>query len=340
MEAKWYFTENDSKHVRQIVLRIPPEAEIPSRIEGCLLHGARLMMQNWAAVTLFMPGDTPDQRGPFVFAKANGVVELLKSRPARVAFAFYRFRAGGVLQIFVNVSSPEVETGAGYPFIVENGHWPGNEDTRELIPALLDRENLDVCFVADGPDGPCQGYFGLRVAIPEDCRDALKKEWESLNQYHSRIPSSARDFGAAMKQFESENPLEENPVLDEKRSKPRVEFSPAAPPSTPSRIPSAAPSRAPLQTYKTNGLAIASLVLGIVAIPLDCCYGGGALLGIAAFITGLIGHRQVKESGGAQSGKGMALAGMILGGVSVLIGLAWIALLVLGLLAQMVESGF
>lgn len=219
ISPEWYIAENDSKHVRQIVLRIPAEAEVPSRVEGSLLHGARLMTQNWAAVTLFMSGDTPDRKGPFVFAKANGVVELLKRRPARVAFAFYRFRAGGVLQIFVKVSSPEVETRAGYPFIVENVHGPDNEDSRQLIPALLDRENLDVCFVADGPAGPCQGYFGLRVGIPEDCRGVLKREWESLIQYHSQIPSSARDFGAAIRQFESENPLEENPVLEKPKDK-------------------------------------------------------------------------------------------------------------------------
>jgi HEAT repeat protein len=80
-----------------------------------------------------------------------------------------------------------------------------------------------------------------------------------------------------------------------------------------------------LQARKNNGLAIASLVLGIVAIPLDCCLGFGTLLGVAGFIAGLIGFRQAKNSGSAQSGEGMALAGMILGGVGVLIGLAMIA---------------
>jgi len=111
-------------------------------------------------------------------------------------------------------------------------------------------------------------------------------------------------------------------------------------PGVASRAPSAAFSRAPLQARETNGLAIASLVLGIAAIPLGCCYGGGALFGVAALITGLIGRRRIKESGGAQSGEGMALAGTILGGVSVLVGLAWIAFLALGLLAQAVEGGF
>lgn len=219
INPEWYIAESDSKHVRQIVIRIPTEAQVPPRIKGHLLHGATLMTQNWAGVALFMDGKTPDQKGPFVFAKANGVVELLKGSPAYVAFAFHRFRAGGVLQIFIYVPSAEVEDRAGYPFVVENGHWPENDDTRQLIPALLDRENLDVCFVADDPAGPCKGHFGLRVAIPKSCREALKKEWDILNQYHFQIPESIRDFGAALKQFETENPLEDNPVLEKPKDK-------------------------------------------------------------------------------------------------------------------------
>lgn len=69
---------------------------------------------------------------------------------------------------------------------------------------------------------------------------------------------------------------------------------------------------------KTNGLAIASLILGIVSVP-SLVLGCGIFLGIAAFITGLIARQQVKESDGTQSGAGMALAGIILGGLIVLL---------------------
>jgi len=173
------------------------------------------MMQQWAGVTLFMDGETPEQKGPFVFSKANNVVNFIKGRPAKVAFSFYHFRAGGVLQIFVFVDSPEVKARAGYPFITENTHWPENEDTKEIIPALLDRKDLDVCFVADTQSAPCQGQFGLRVTIPDDCRAALKSQWEALNRHHFGIPESRRDRQAAMRQFEIENPMAENPVLDQ-----------------------------------------------------------------------------------------------------------------------------
>lgn len=64
----------------------------------------------------------------------------------------------------------------------------------------------------------------------------------------------------------------------------------------------------------TNGLAIASLVCGILAIPLACLIGMFSIpLPIAALVMGIIGMKQTKQTG--QQGYGMALAGTILGGV-------------------------
>ena len=63
---------------------------------------------------------------------------------------------------------------------------------------------------------------------------------------------------------------------------------------------------------RTNGLAIASLVCGIAAF-LILGIVGGAL----ALIFGYIGRRQIDESGGAQTGRGMATAGIVLGWISI-----------------------
>jgi hypothetical protein len=60
----------------------------------------------------------------------------------------------------------------------------------------------------------------------------------------------------------------------------------------------------PIQT-KTNGLAVASLVLGIVWI-----YGIGSVL---ALIFGYQGKSQIDRSGGEQTGRGLAIAGIVLG---------------------------
>jgi uncharacterized protein DUF4190 len=67
----------------------------------------------------------------------------------------------------------------------------------------------------------------------------------------------------------------------------------------------------PYQPYpavqRTNGLAIASLVLGIVWL-----YWVGSLL---AIIFGTVALHQIEQSGGALGGRGMAIAGVVLGWV-------------------------
>ncbi len=69
---------------------------------------------------------------------------------------------------------------------------------------------------------------------------------------------------------------------------------------------------------RTNALAVASLVLGIVWV-----FGIGSIL---AVIFGFVARRQIRQSGGHESGEGMALAGLILGFLGVLGLLLWIAL--------------
>jgi hypothetical protein len=69
---------------------------------------------------------------------------------------------------------------------------------------------------------------------------------------------------------------------------------------------------------KTNGLAIASLVLGIIWI-----YWIGSVL---ALVFGYVAKSQIDQSGGTQTGRGMAIAGIVLGWIGV-------AILVLALVA-------
>lgn len=62
----------------------------------------------------------------------------------------------------------------------------------------------------------------------------------------------------------------------------------------------------------TNPLAIASLVLGVL-----CC----TPFSIGAIITGVMAQQQIKASGGQQKGSELAIAGMILGGLALVLNL-------------------
>lgn len=63
------------------------------------------------------------------------------------------------------------------------------------------------------------------------------------------------------------------------------------------------------QTQSTNGMAIASMVLGILWV-----YWVGSIL---AVIFGHIAKKQIADSGNTQSGAGMATAGLVLGYIGV-----------------------
>jgi hypothetical protein len=67
---------------------------------------------------------------------------------------------------------------------------------------------------------------------------------------------------------------------------------------------------------KTNGLAIASLVLGIVWV-----YWIGSVL---AVIFGHVALSQINKSNGTQQGRGMAIAGLVLGWIGVAVLIVWL----------------
>jgi general secretion pathway protein G len=75
------------------------------------------------------------------------------------------------------------------------------------------------------------------------------------------------------------------------------------------------PVPAPLAAPKNSRLAIWSLVFGILAIVLSvACIG--PLFAIPAVVCGHIGYSRIKHSGGALTGNGLALGGLITGYLS------------------------
>ena len=84
------------------------------------------------------------------------------------------------------------------------------------------------------------------------------------------------------------------------------------------------PQSAPMQAQPaSSGLAIASLVCGICGL-----FVFGPLTGIPAVITGHIALSKIKKSGGIIHGRGMAIAGLILGYISIVLTLLLIIILI------------
>ena len=91
--------------------------------------------------------------------------------------------------------------------------------------------------------------------------------------------------------------------------------------------PFGSPMRVGAQQNQT--LAIISLVLGILGVVTICCYGG-LPLGTAAVITGYIAMNQEKNDPLNYGGRGMALGGIITGAISLVIGIGFILLWIIG----------
>jgi len=103
--------------------------------------------------------------------------------------------------------------------------------------------------------------------------------------------------------------------------------SPYAPPgSTAAGYPGYYPPLGP-----ANGLAIASMVCGIVCILI--CYFA-AILGIPAVICGHMALSQIRNAGIPVAGRGMAIAGLILGYLGILFSLSVVVIFVIAIVSS------
>jgi Domain of unknown function (DUF4190) len=83
------------------------------------------------------------------------------------------------------------------------------------------------------------------------------------------------------------------------------------------------PMGAGYASARTDGLAIGSLITGILSLVCFWPLCLGILLGPAAGIMGFISRQRIAASGGTIGGGGLALAGLILGVVGFLASAGW-----------------
>ena len=76
------------------------------------------------------------------------------------------------------------------------------------------------------------------------------------------------------------------------------------------------------QQPRTNGLAVVSLVLGILGLTCFSLFSG-----IPAVICGHLAYSRINRSGGALAGGGLALAGLITGYISIALAVIMIPLM-------------
>jgi len=74
---------------------------------------------------------------------------------------------------------------------------------------------------------------------------------------------------------------------------------------------------------RTDGLAIGSLIAGILSLVCFWPFCLGIILGPAAAIMGFISRQRIAASGGTVGGGGLAMAGLIIGIVGFIASAGW-----------------
>lgn len=100
--------------------------------------------------------------------------------------------------------------------------------------------------------------------------------------------------------------------------------------------PPAGPEIGPVAAPRTSGLAITSLVTGILSIVL--CPG----LGIVGLVTGFMAKRRIRESNGEETGDGLATGGIVTSIVGLVLigGVILVAILAVTFLGTAASSKF
>ncbi len=91
-------------------------------------------------------------------------------------------------------------------------------------------------------------------------------------------------------------------------------------------------------------LAIIALIAGILSVLCHCVpFAGSAigfLLSVAAIVLGIIEFNKIKKGESSAKGRGMCIAGIVLGGVGIVVGIIWLIIIVLGAFGGMMGGLF
>jgi hypothetical protein len=85
---------------------------------------------------------------------------------------------------------------------------------------------------------------------------------------------------------------------------------------------------APAGGQPQNTLGLISMIVGIISIPLGCCFGSGLLFGAGAIVLSILGKQKVQQ--GLANNEGQVKAGLITGIVGAGLSLLWVLLWITG----------
>ncbi len=148
----WYIAEDSRRKLRQVVVEAP-QGGGPDLKFGMLFLGAKYqsLMTATRAVGFFRLDGDP---GPFLMVRDDAATHYYRQRPARVAFSFFRLRAGGLMTLAV-----DVQTSGGTRRFLDGAFGLDSGENKLLMRDALQLDALRVCFAGGDGAHTRQGGF-------------------------------------------------------------------------------------------------------------------------------------------------------------------------------------
>jgi hypothetical protein len=215
--SNWYFAEDRTRCLRQVVLTSDPRLAASSRYHALALSYSfiDLIRQPLNTGLLKLDGDPLT----FLLVRTDGIVEEVAKSVLHVAFSFCHLPTSGLVAIYVSCGPLKERTKFGF---LEQIYGLDGELIRNLIANAVKGESLHIVHAGGGGLSPEIADTGEKmvgpkceydVTIPyaDECRLVLEKEWNAVLAHHRSIRRP--DFQAAGQCLYELMPVDSNPIL-------------------------------------------------------------------------------------------------------------------------------
>jgi|GEM_PF-6153847 len=228
--SNWYLSEDNGKHLRQVVIEVPPtlDSENTKSQFGILMLAAKyqsLITGTWTTGLFRLDTNS----GPYLMIRTDGLVEVTKNAPKKIGFSFFRMNSSGIIGIYVYIDSDHLrEKGSiKHPYI-EIGCGLDEQDGVQRFRDAFKNETLTLVLAGESNSthssynestGKLENYVtpqcehDIQLILDVNCRKTLSKELEDLCKYHRSIPSGRRDFNTGLNEMWAVMPEQDNPIL-------------------------------------------------------------------------------------------------------------------------------
>ncbi len=224
--SNWYFSENKSKGLRQIVFDISEDMIQETKFSSLILAAKykNLIEKGWATGFFRLDGD----RGPYLLVRADNFVEEIRKSKIKLGISFFRMDAGGLFGIYVHVDSDKLKKVRDNPNVYfEIAYGLDESGSVDLMTDFLKKDQLELIFADKSnrtqhiiidqsnsekvSDPLCK--YDITISLDENCKKILNYELKDLKKYHSSILTGRRNFQTSVQQLWNVMPETDNPIL-------------------------------------------------------------------------------------------------------------------------------